>query len=121
MKLQNLLQRADVTRTGSYHFEESGEKVVKFPDRADDILDSRAKFERLIVEARGEVDLALQQYNALIDDYNLYGQQAAEVLKDKYGMLAHPALKPKLDLAGPEAHGTAPPNIPQAYKDATDE
>lgn len=111
-----LFKRAEVTRTGSYQFEDP-DNVKQFPSSAGDILETRRKFEKEIVDARGDIDLALNQYNGLIDDYNNWGREAARVLRDEYGMLAQPTIKPKLDLAGPEAHGTAPPNIPTSYKE----
>lgn len=107
-----MLQRADKTQTGAYHFDD-GEKVVNFPDKADEILDKRRQIESAMVEARGEVDLAISHYNSLTDDYNEFGREAARILRDKYGMMAHPTLRAKLDLSGPESHGTVPPALPE--------
>lgn len=117
MKLQNLLSRADVTRTDSYTFEDPDDKIVKFPETPEAILADRRKYERLMVDARGDLDQVLTQYNSLVDLYNAAGQRASDVLKAEYGLVAHPTLKPKIDLAGPEAHGTAPPNLPKEYKE----
>lgn len=100
--IKRLLGAAENTTPG-YHFE-TGDTVVKFPSKLDDMLAKQAEIERLIVDTEGEFQFVMKHYNELIEHHNELLSRIATKLAE-HGIRATPVLKPKKDFM-------APPPIP---------